>query len=451
MREMSNMSEKSSRQYLAFVIPSVLAFALSGVYTIVDGFFIGHSMGDAGIAAVTIGYPVCVLIQAFGTGIGLSGAIRYTILGAQNEKKKMEECFTSTTILMLIFSVVLTGLLYAAAGLMMSMLGATGEILAMATEYVEVVAAGAACQLLATGFVPFIRNMGGAKFAMVAMILGFVTNIVLDYVLVWVMGTGMFGAALATVIGQALTMAAALLFFILKRCPLPLSKPSEMVHLWGRLLKVAVSPFGLTFSSTLTLLFMNRFLLLYGTDLDLAIFGCIDYVFCIIYLLLQGVGDGSQPLISDSYGAGKPKSVRDLRMMAYKFASYLSIIFIIGVFLIRDLMGPLFGASEEATAGVVHYLPWFLATLLFLSFSRITTTYFYATEQTGYSYILVYGEPLLTLLLLVVLPFMMPQSMKLTGVWLAMPMAQLLNCMIAIVLKQIVDKKMLKEEQRRRY
>ena len=430
------------KNYLVFVIPSVLAFALSGVYTIVDGFFIGHSMGDVGIAAVTIGYPVCVLIQAIGTGVGLAGSIRYTILGAQNKEEKMKECFTSTSILMVLLSVILTVVLYLAAGWMMAVLGSTGEMHAMATEYVCVIAVGTMCQLLATGFVPFIRNMGGTSYAMVAMILGFVMNIVLDYVLVWKMEAGMAGAAWATVIGQALTMAAALIFFVYKKCPLPLSKPTEMFRLWLRLLKVAISPFGLTFSSTLTLLFMNRFLLSYGSDLDVAIFGCIDYVFCIIYMLLQGVGDGSQPLVSDTYGAGNMSGVKNLRMMAYRFAFALSLVFLVGVFLARGYMGPLFGASDEATAGVVYYLPWFLATLLFLCFSRITTTYLYATEQVGYSYVLVYGEPLLTLALLFVLPLILPEGMELTGVWLAMPAAQVMNCLIAIVLKQIVDKKM---------
>lgn len=76
-----------NKEFFSYVIPSVLAFALSGVYTIVDGFFIGQSLGDMGLAAITLGYPVSALIGAIGTGIGLSGAIRYTILKAQNETK----------------------------------------------------------------------------------------------------------------------------------------------------------------------------------------------------------------------------------------------------------------------------------------------------------------------------------------------------------------------------
>ncbi len=84
---------KQNKEFFSYVIPSVLAFALSGVYTIVDGFFIGQSLGDIGLAAITLGYPVSALIGAVGTGIGLSGAIRFTILNAQGEKRKAKSAF----------------------------------------------------------------------------------------------------------------------------------------------------------------------------------------------------------------------------------------------------------------------------------------------------------------------------------------------------------------------
>ena len=77
------MRTNRNKEFLSYVLPSVLAFALSGVYTIVDGFFVGRSLGDAGIAAITLGYPLSAFIQAVGTGIGLAGAIKFTIFGAE--------------------------------------------------------------------------------------------------------------------------------------------------------------------------------------------------------------------------------------------------------------------------------------------------------------------------------------------------------------------------------
>ena len=108
------MNKSISKAFFSYVIPSVLAFALSGVYTIVDGFFIGQSLGDMGLTAITLAYPVSALIGAIGTGLGLAGAIRFTILSAQGEEEQTRECFSGTTLLILLAGVLLTALLFLA-------------------------------------------------------------------------------------------------------------------------------------------------------------------------------------------------------------------------------------------------------------------------------------------------------------------------------------------------
>ena len=99
--------------FAAYVLPSVLAFALSGLYTIVDGFFIGQSLGDLGLAAITLAYPAAALLQAVGTGIGLAGAIRCTILQARGEEQTPRTCFSGTVLLLLATSAVFTAVLLA--------------------------------------------------------------------------------------------------------------------------------------------------------------------------------------------------------------------------------------------------------------------------------------------------------------------------------------------------
>lgn len=186
------MNTALNKKYFSHVIPSILAFALSGVYTIVDGFFIGQSLGDTGLTAITLSYPISALVGAIGTGLGLSGAIRFTILSAQGETQKRQECFSGTTLLMLIAAALLTATLFAFAEPILYLLGARGDMLVLCVSYARVIALGAVFQLLATGFLPFIRKMGGAT---VTMILGFVTNIALDYAFVWALSWGMAGAA----------------------------------------------------------------------------------------------------------------------------------------------------------------------------------------------------------------------------------------------------------------
>ena len=166
--------------------------------------------------------------------------------------------------------------------------------------------------------------MGGATVAMIAMAFGFATNIALDYVFVWALNWGMAGAAWATIIGQAVTMIVAVIFFLVKKSGFCLPELRELCRLWKNVLIVAISPFGLTFSSIITMLLINRFLLLYGDEQAVAVYGCIGYITAILYLLLQGVGDGSQPLISQYYGRDDQSSVQAVRKLAYLTAAAIT-------------------------------------------------------------------------------------------------------------------------------
>ena len=249
--------------FAAYVLPSVLAFALSGLYTIVDGFFIGQSLGDLGLAAITLAYPAAALLQAVGTGIGLAGAIRCTILQARGEEQTPRTCFSGTVLLLLVTSAVFTAVLLGLLGPVLTVLGAQDETRPLAAEYIRAIAYGTAFQILATGLVPFIRNLGGSAFAMVAMGTGFVTNIALDYLFVWECHWGMAGGAWATVIGQAATMLLAIGYLVWRRVGFVPPKAGEVLPLWGALLKVAAAPVGLTFSPNITLMVMNHFLLRY--------------------------------------------------------------------------------------------------------------------------------------------------------------------------------------------
>lgn len=431
------MTAKQKKEYYTFVIPSILAFALGGVYSIVDGFFIGQCLGDAGLASVTIGYPLAVLIQAVGTGLGLAGAVRYTVWGAEGRKEEQEKCYTSALLLLTLVSIVLTVLFLTQLYPILRFLGAEGDLLEMTADYVRVLAIGTMLQLLATGLIPFIRNMDGATYAMGAMILGFVVNIVLDYVFVWHFPWGMKGAAWATVIGQGTTTAAAALFLLRKKPGLRLPRLSEMFSTWGRMVKIGIAPFGMTLSPTVTLVLMNRFLLMYGGEQAVAVYGCIDYVTAVIYLLLQGVGDGSQPIISEYYGEKNMELAKAYRSMAYRTAGVITVFCMVSMFLARGGIGILFGASQETCEEVVRRFPLFLATLIFVAFIRVTTSYLYATEKAALSYVLVYAEPVLSLTMFLILPLFL----GLNGVWIAVPCSQILSGGVALVIKLWTDRK----------
>lgn len=239
---------------------------------------------------------------------------------------------------------------------------------------------------------------------MFTMIAGFLTNIILDYLLIWEYGQGMAGAAWATIIGQGVTVILAIGYLIKKSIGFSLPNRNNIMKNIKAISRVAIAPFGLTFSCQITTILMNRSLAIYNGNQSVVVYGCIAYITAIAYLLLQGVGDGSQPLISQYYGAGQLSLLKETRKLAYVTSEIIAIACIAIVLIFRHHIGILFGASAETTGNVANYLPLFLAALLCLAYVRITASYLYATEKAGLFYLLVYSEPVMVFFLLIMLP-----------------------------------------------
>lgn len=421
---------KERKAFFQAVLPSMLAFALSGVYAIVDGFFLGHAMGDHALAAVNMAYPITAFLQAVGTGIGMGGAVCYAISLGRRRIILARKYFGMMVLALVACGIGLTVLFLTLAPSVLSLFGAQGTIFALGQEYLLYISFGALFQVLGTGLVPLIRNMGGAVFAMAAMIAGFLTNILLDWLLVWVIPWGMMGAAVATDLGQAVTFLACLGYFLRHHKKPRFTFSGQGKELLGYILRVGLSPFGLTFSPNLTLILMNKFAALTGGDAAVACYATISYITSVVILLLQGVSDGTQPLLSLTYGEGNRWATLTYRKLAYLFALAVAAVCMVGVYLLRGESAALFGTSAETAGMVAQALPVFLGGFLFAALSRVSTAYFYATGKNLWAYLVIYGEPVLLLVLL----FVLPQLLGWWGLWMAVPLSQAVAAVLGALL-----------------
>lgn len=428
---------RDTKLFFKYVFPSILSFALSGVYAIVDGFFVGNSLGDVGLSAVNIAYPIVAFIQAVGTGIGMGGAIYYSINKAEKKEKEARMFTAGANWLMIAFSVILTVGVLCWYNPLLRLLGASGKMLSLAEEYIVVVTFGTILQVFGTGLVPLIRNLGGSFYAMIAMMAGFISNIILDYLFVWVWEQGVAGAAIATVIGQGVTMLIALVYIIQKKqfiLKIPFSKMGRVVM---SVLKIGIAPFGLAMSPNISLIIINRFSASYGGESAIAVYACIAYMICIIYLIFQGVGDGSQPLISRCYGEGDFARLKNIRRLAYAFAMLLAVIGCVVMYLTRGSLGLLFGTSNDVNVEVAKIIPIFLISVPFVAVTRVTTASFYASEKSALSYLLTFIEPVLMLLLMLLLPPLFGGQVM---IWWSTVIARILSAILALLLKSHVDR-----------
>lgn len=415
-------------EYLKYILPTTLTFTLAGVYGIIDGIFVGHAVGDAGLAGINVAYPLVCFILAVGTGLGMGGGVISSIARGRGDAQRSKRVIGVTLFMLVVASLPILAVYLLCAEQLCRALGGQGETLSQAVYYLKVVAFGAPFQVLVTGCTPLIRNKGMVAFAMCVQVFAGLVNVVLDYLFVVVWQRGTAGAAEATVVAQIIAFLFVLGFFLHRDNRVPLRDFIPDGAICAHIVKLGAAPFGLTLLPEVSTVVNNVSLSYYGGETALAAYAAIAYVAYFVQIVIQSVGDGSQPLISRAYGAGDFGELRRTGARAYRAAFGITAVCIVALFLTRSVIGVLFGASAEANAGVTARLPLFLATLPLLAYTRVTIAYFYATEKTALSYVLVFSEPVLTFVVLLILP----QLLKLTGVWLAIPAAQALTFCIAV-------------------
>ena len=204
------------------------------------------------------------------------------------------------------------------------------------------------------------------------------------------------------------------------------------------IIRIGIAPFGLAMSPNIALVIINRFSMSYGGEPAVAVYACIAYVICIIYLIFQGVGDGSQPLLSEYYGKGNFSSLFYSRRLGYIFSMLLAAIGCIAMYAMKDSLGILFGASDEVNAEISRIMPIFLISVPFIAISRITTAGFYAMDKSILSYIVTFSEPVLMLIIFLILPPLFGGQMM---IWWGTAAARILTALIALILKRYEDGK----------
>lgn len=420
------------KQFLKFVLPSMLTMLLSGLYTIVDGIFVGYAVGDVGLAGMGIVWPVTALLMALGMGIGVGGSVLMSTYRGAGEDEKANQARANTLLLLLVASAVLTVLLVLMNPMILRALGAEGAVYDAAIAYIHVIAVGGSMQILASGLIPIIRNSHQTVQAMLIMCAGLVANITLDALLTIVIPWGLRGAALATILGQGLTVICSVI--CLWRQKENKIRRIDFVpdrQMLARTIKIGLSPFGLSLMPPLITVFNNWQCLAYGGTLAVSAYAVINYFTASVLLLLEGIGEGMQPLISFCNGAQNFKAMVRIRNKGLLAIMVFSAVFLLIAVPARTMLPQLFSTSAE-TAAIIHSaLPILCVAFPLMGLGKLFSSYFYASGETKFSMLLVYCDPLVFTPLSL---FLLPRIWDLKGIWMALPSAQTLVMILLAVL-----------------
>lgn len=423
-----------NKQFWNYVIPSMITMLLSGCYAIIDGLFVGNAIGNDGLAAINLIFPIQVILNAAAIGIGIGGAVVFSSCYGKQQEDDMTHAMASTLSLLLIAGVMIPVILFQLLPYLLSLLGAKDAIYDHAHSYIVIVLAGGILPILGNGLNPLLRNQGRTYLATAFMSCGLLTNILLDYLFVFDYSMGLGGAALATILAQGVV--ALLSFCYLWKHHFSSMKKAQFLpslSLLKDIMTIGISPFGQTLAPSLVIVITNWIALRYGGNAAITIFSVVSYVLSSIQLLLQGIGDGVQPLISFYYGADKQKEVHYLNHKAFLLTLGAGIALSLLICICRVPLTQLFGISEVLMEPASKAVMITALSCPFIGITRLTSAFFYASEKTRYSTLLVYLEPCFLLpICLILFAFLF----QVIGIWIAYPVAQILLSIIAIALQK---------------
>lgn len=307
-------TEPVGRLILRLAIPTVLAQLVNLLYNIVDRIYVGRipETGSLSLAGLGVTFPIILLVSAFAMLAGMGGASRAAVSMGAKDNDKAEKILGNCTMLIIVFSVVLSVVFLLTKDWILLKFGASEATLPYASDYITIYLLGTFFVQISLGLNMFITNQGFAKTSMMTVCIGAVLNIALDPLFIYGFGMGVKGAALATIISQAVSCLWVLKFLTGRKTTLKIRlknlKPDKEIML--AVLSLGVSPFIMQVTECLIQLTFNNGMLKYGNDMYVALMSILFSLTQLIWMPLSGLSQGATPVIGYNYGAGRGDRVK---------------------------------------------------------------------------------------------------------------------------------------------
>ncbi|MBZ9609624.1 MATE family efflux transporter [Clostridium estertheticum] len=424
--------ENIGKLLMRFSIPAIIGMLVNGLYNVVDRIFIGRGIGKLALSGVTVTFPIAIMIMAFAMLVGIGSAALISIKLGQQKKEEAEHILGNAFTLLIILSIVVTilGLIFLEPLLLK--IGASKDILPYAKEYITIILIGGIFQSVGFGLNNIIRSEGNPRAAMVTMLIGGVLNTILDPIFIFVFHMGTRGAAIATILSQAVSMIWVLSYFfggnsVLKiRCK-NLKLDAKVVK---SIFAIGMSPFSMQLAASIVSIISNRSLVKYGGDMALGAMGVIMSVVMMVLMPTFGINQGCQPIIGYNYGSKNYGRVKHALRLAIIAATTITTTGFIIIQVFPKQIISLFNKDPELIVIGSHGIRIYLFMLPIIGFQIVSSNYFQAIGKAKISIFLGLSRQVI---LLIPLLFILPRFFGLDGVWLSGPSSDALASIITAV------------------
>jgi len=418
---------------LRLALPSVTAQLVNALYNIVDRIYIGRieGVGDLALTGLGVCFPVLMFVSAISALVGMGGGSRAVVRMGEGKEDQANAILGNCTALLIALSVLVTGVFLVIKEPMLLLFGATENTIGFANDYLTIYLVGTIFVEISLGLNFFITAQGFSTISMATVLIGAVTNIVLDPIFIFGLHMGVKGAALATITAQAVSAVWVLRFLTGKRTKLRLQRRYFRINpkVLAPVVALGVSPFIMNATESLVNVAFNASLKAYGGDPAVGAMTICSSVLQVFFLLLQGIAQGAQPIIGFNYGAGKLDRVKKAYKLLLISAFSFSCAACLALELFPHAFVLLFNDKPELVDLAVWALRIYVAGMFMLGIQTSCQQTFVALGQAKISLFLAL---LRKIILLIPLIFILPHFLenKVLAVFLAEPSADILAAIV---------------------
>lgn len=421
-----------------FAVPGIIAMTASSLYNMVDSVFIGHipDVGSLAISGLAVTFPLMNLSTALGTLVGMGAATLLSVLlGQKNHdaaNKVLANHFTLTTIIGVAFAVFCLLFLDPILGLF----GASEKTLPFAREYMRIILYGNVITHLYFGLNNLIRSSGNPRLAMGLTLFTVIFNTILDPILIFTFGMGIQGAAIATVISQAIALTYSILHFTkptnVPRLP---KRLKELVNVDWKVAKssltIGLGPFLMNSAQCLVTMFINRQLLKYGGDLAIGSFGIVNRINFLFIMIIMGLNQGMQPIVGYNFGARNYSRVKQVFKNTVKWACFVCVLWFVFSEFFPWILAGLFTDDPELKGLAIENQRIMNPVVLVVGWQMVSANLFQSLGMIRKSILLSLSRQLLFLIPLI---YVMPIFMGVKGVFFAFPCSDAVSFTMAVIM-----------------
>ncbi len=425
--------------------PAIIAQIVNVLYNIVDRIFLGRiENGELAMAGVGVAFPIIIIISAFSALVGYGGAPLAAIKMGEGDLDGAEKIVSNAFSMLIILAIVLTTGFSIFKEPLLLMFGASEATIGYALDYISIYLVGTLFVQIALGMNSFINTQGFATFGMVTVLIGAITNIVLDPIFIFGLDLGVKGAALATITAQAVSAIWVVVFLHGKKNKLRLRReylvPSFSVV--KSITSLGISPFIMQSTESLVLISLNSQLMLFGGDLAVGAMTIMSSIMQIVTLPIMGLAAGAQPIISYNYGAKQLDRVAKTFKLLVTLALSLTIVMCLALMTFPEVFVGIFNNDPNLVETTSSAIRIYFAGIFILGAQLACQQTFLALGQAKISLVLALLRKIILLIPLVfILPTFLPN--QLNAVLLAEPIADIVATLTTVITFTIFYKKVL--------